>query len=241
MKDLKDSSGNILFLILIAVALFAALSFAITQSTHSNGGNAGREETTVNSSVLQQYTASVRGAVTRMLVNEVDITELQFNPPSDFSSLTSPSFGVFNPSGGSIIHQIGPLSIIDGTSDNPSGQWVFTMHFEVDNIGTSAAGSLNGNDLLALLVGVKQTVCEQMNLKLGIPVSPFPTISGTTYSSDLIANMNTYYMDNDYVLPATESVIGAGVGDSALSGLNEGCYYESSADDYVYFSVISGR
>ena len=65
----RDSErGNVLFLILIAVALFAALSYAVTQSSRSGGGDAGKETNLVNSAQLTQYPAGIRTAIVRMIV-----------------------------------------------------------------------------------------------------------------------------------------------------------------------------
>ena len=234
-------TGNVLFIILIAVALFAALSYAVTQSTRGGGAGADKESNLVDSAVLQQFTAGLRGAITRMTVNGVAQTDLEFNPPSDFSNLTSPSVGVFHPTAGTIIYELSPTGVMDQAGSNPDGKWIFTMNFEVKNIVTNVPGSSDGNDILAMLPGVKKVICEQINLKLGLPISPFPTVTGVTYSSDLISNYNAYYMDNDYVVPSSEIIIGGGAADSALEGTNEGCYYESVAAAYVYYSVIAGR
>ena len=65
----KSESGNVLFLILIAVALFAALSYAVTQSSRSGSSDASSEKSLVSSSVLTEYPAGVRTAIMRMIVS----------------------------------------------------------------------------------------------------------------------------------------------------------------------------
>ena len=78
--------GNVLFLILIAVALFAALSYAVTQSSRSGGGDTS-ETTLINTAQITQYPASVRTSIIRMLVSgNVAADELLFVIPADFTT-----------------------------------------------------------------------------------------------------------------------------------------------------------
>ncbi len=85
--DRNGESGNVLFLILIAVALFAALSYAVTQSSRSGGGDAASETNLINSSTITQYPAGIRTALVRMIVSSgVTADELSFNTPSDFGA-----------------------------------------------------------------------------------------------------------------------------------------------------------
>lgn len=78
-KDNKNQQGNVLFLILIAVALFAALSYAVTSSTRAGGGNANNEKTNLQISQMHQYAAALNGAAQRLqVINKCDETELNF-------------------------------------------------------------------------------------------------------------------------------------------------------------------
>src|SRR5690606_2698113 len=86
----EAESGNVLFLILIAVALFAALSYAVTQSTRSGGGDASGETNLISSAQVTQYPASVRTSLVRMIIGGKSIdTPITFNTPSDFGTLTA--------------------------------------------------------------------------------------------------------------------------------------------------------
>ncbi len=77
-KAKSRDGGNVLFLILIAVALFAALSYAVTQSSRS-GGNADREKLKTAASEIIQYGTAMEQAITRMrVINKTTPDQLSF-------------------------------------------------------------------------------------------------------------------------------------------------------------------
>lgn len=238
---MKNSSGNILFIILIAVALFAALSYAVTQSSRGGGNNTDKETAIINGGVLSQYTSAMRSSILRMVTNNIDPLTLQFNPPSTFGALTSTTVGVFHPQGGTVLYQNAPANVMDAGGVNPSGRWVFSLHFEVANIGTSVAGNADGNDLIAILAGVRKSVCDQINLKHSIPINPYPSGSSHYYNVTDILTDGTIYMDNAYSAPTVQCDYGAAPDDAGLKGKSEGCYYDNANDQYVYYSVLLER
>lgn len=128
--DNNDQSGNVLFLILIAVALFAALSYAVTQST-SGGGDARKESNSIIIGQISQYVASIDAAITKIkILNGCDNLEISFErSPFDGSSSyfnpNSPSnfkCHVFHPSGGGAFH----------SETAPAGNgWMYGKNFGV--------------------------------------------------------------------------------------------------------------
>ena len=130
--DRKGERGNVLFLILIAVALFAALSYAVTQSSRSGGGDAGSETSLINSAAITQYPASIRTSILRMVVSSgVQPEELLFDPPP-YTNLETNSVeeqGVFYPGvGGGATFAKAPGDVIASDSAR-DGTWYLMVTF----------------------------------------------------------------------------------------------------------------
>ncbi len=76
---MPNTSGNVLFLILIAVVLFAALSYAVTQSTRGGGQNISDEQVRLGASAITQYVSLLRTEVQRLRVsNDCDLSNLDW-------------------------------------------------------------------------------------------------------------------------------------------------------------------
>jgi hypothetical protein len=232
-------SGNVLFLILIAVALFAALSYAVTQSTRSGGGDASRETTLVNASQITQYPASVKTAITRMIVsNSIDPDDLLFDGPpfTDLTTTTLQSQGVFYPGsttggGGGATYAQAPATVMESAA---AGTWVFNGENQVKNIGTyNATTSTSNVEVIAFLPGVKKSVCESIHSRLGLNTS-IPSVTGVDSTTNMTyANWNSN----------SNAGIGAGGGiitsAGILDGQPQGCYLDGTS--YVYYHVLIER
>lgn len=231
----QSEKGNVLFLILIAVALFAALSYAVTQSTRSGGGDASKETNLVNAAGLTQYPASIKTSITRMVVsNGTTADELLFDPPP-YTGLTTPALqtaGVFYPTtstggGGGASYIDAPASVM---ANNLPGTWHFNGENGVTNIGTSGAVSTTNADIIAFLPGLKEAVCQSIHSKIGLSttIPDLTAIAGLDFTTD---------MDSG------NTGIGAGgalLTDAVLDGQPQGCF-EHGAGNFVYYHVLIER
>ncbi|MCC6598604.1 MAG: hypothetical protein IT559_07435 [Alphaproteobacteria bacterium] len=189
----ERESGNVLFLILIAVALFAALSYAVTQSSRSGGGDANSEKSLVNSAQITQYPASVRTSLVRMMVsNGTSADIMNFDPPTDFATTctASPAPCVFHPSGGGATYVTAPAEVMASAAQ---GTWYFSSTYQVQDIGTTVASNA-GNEIIAFLVGVSPSVCKKLNTQLGIGATDDTDANGVGDAGIAVANIPTSAM-----------------------------------------------
>lgn len=237
--------GNVLFLILIAVALFAALSYAVTQSTRSGGGNAADEGSLINAAAVTQYPAGVRTALVRMVIGGTDVQLLEFNSPANFGDLTLVSagytMGVFHPDGGGATYQQAPPEVM---ANAMAGTWRFNAETQIENIGVTNAGGGEGNDLVAFLPGVARSLCVKTNEELGINITVDANSNGIPDIAGLAATDTTDTIGAGAGPPAyiTFNTADGNVIAGDMSGQPFGCFDDTAnGNQFVYYHVLLER
>lgn len=231
----QSERGNVLFLILIAVALFAALSYAVTQSTRSGGGDASSETNLVNSSQITQYPASLKTAITRMIIsNSVSPYALTFDDPSLFTAnLTTAALqgeNVFHPNGGGATYTLAPTNVL---VSGASPAWIFNTENEIENIGQSGGPNDTTADTIAFLVGVNTSICQKIHEKLGLSTT-LPAETNIDVATIQTTAVGTN-LDRIFTAAGT-GVIGNG---NILSGQPQGCFTQGGNN--IYYHVLIER
>tara|TARA_Y100001001_G_C7968277_1_gene294946 strand:+ start:297 stop:1040 length:744 start_codon:yes stop_codon:yes gene_type:complete len=178
------TKGNVLFIILLAVALFAALTYAVTRGERGGVVDITAEKAETISAQIIQFTSLVETAMTRLkLSNGCSPNQISFNYDSDadgnfmdagdlYNNTSSPtdlSCHIFHPSGGGIAYIEPADEWLDSTqsAEGMYGEWVFTAANTVENIGLDANA-----DMVVLLPYLNREVCVQINDKLGVASAP---------------------------------------------------------------------
>lgn len=241
IQDRQGERGNVLFLILIAVALFAALSYAVTQSTRSGAGDTASETNLISSAQLTQYPAGIRTSVVRMIIGGVAIDDLLFNDPSDFTAVinTDPlrRRAVFHPQGGNATYQLAPRDVVTAqVGTNPLGTWFYNANVQIQNIGVTNAGQAAGNDLIAFLPNINTGICRRVNEEVGIG-SAIPTDTDITAAHYGVTITNTASPSGDFPVADGPVLNGAG---GELVGQPFGCFIADGGVN-VYYHVLVER
>lgn len=235
----RTQAGNVLFLILIAVALFAALSYVVTQSTRSGGGSTEREKNILSSAQMTQYPTALRTALIRMVLGGAAIEQIKFDAPGNFGAVSSRLL-VFHPQGGGALYQEAPSEL---SSDGNTLEWFYNANFDVPGIGIDGGG---GNDIVAFLPGISQGVCQQVNEELGVdkgnctvdPGGNVPQIDTAVTMEKIKENMVATPV---YAFPTTNQQDMQCDAGTAFMRKASGCFYHLGDKKYVFYSVLLER
>ncbi len=241
-SDSTSERGNVLFLVLIAVALFAALAYAVTKSTRTSNEITEEEKSAFSSAVMSQYPATLRTSLVRMVLTGTKAEQVKFNSPSDFADVEEVSELVFHPNGGAAVFQHAAADVMAGDTQ---GEWSFNANFSIPEVGIEDVET--GNDIIAFLPGVSKSVCENANTELALDVSScelegnIPLLAKDTDEQKI-----TEFMDDSYSFPETGEILQA-EGCTVFTGELSGCFYDpdvkvgDEAGANVYYFVLKER
>lgn len=160
---MRNERGNALFLILIAVALFAALSYAITQSGRGGSGGVDRETVVITAGQVVEQPAAVRTAVTRMIITGTAASSITFTGAAAATDVFDSATG-----GGGATDLNPPAAACSPACT----AWTYlpaastTSGWYIDGVSTDST------DAMAFLPAVTSAVCSQILKGLGMATTP---------------------------------------------------------------------
>lgn len=209
----KKEDGNVLFLVLIAVALFAALNYAVSNTNRISDDPASAEQMRIDLSTLFQHITAVEVGYERLLVLggctkdqiSFDHTALRDSPGTPYFDARFPtgdnSCHIFHPEGAGIVpiewddrFQVNPPSTHDSKMRYPHVGRQYNEEIiagkdprYVVGVGATDSGWPNSDGMMQL-TWVSDALCQEVNRKAGItPEFPPDTDEGPTIGDDSTA------------------------------------------------------
>ena len=226
-----SEGGNALFIILIAVALLGALSYAVTQSNRGGVSALTEEKAEVYAAEILQYAQTVANAVAQLRLRGCDETEISFENNVGLANYINPNSPsdktchVFHPSGGGLSWSVPDQGMIAGTVN--ADNWAVYMQNEFSGIGTTGANDQHV-DLALFLNDVKPSICLHINSKLNIiNTSNTPPSDGSVSDDEFTG---TFQYDDTI-----------GDEDINLNAKKSACFYDISEDWHSFYKVLIAR
>lgn len=206
----KQQSGNVLFLILIAVALFAALSYAVTKST-SGGGNATKEKLNLEVSEFLQQAAYYKIEFMRRELNGQSLVT-GVNPGEMFAAGTGANYHTIPKS---VTSPLVPITY----------SWIFqkiSLQLDTVDLGTSEQDYVIG-------AYISEEACKNINQQFHQTTTP-PAMTGedNNATQGTIAVMQTSHT----IAPTMQNEE-----THALSTLAPPACYTPGPGAYVYIDI----
>lgn len=156
MKN-HHETGNVFLYVLIAIVLFAGLTFVMSRG-HGSGDKTVLDQATIQTTAqrLISYVNQSSQAWLQMTQTGTDLDDLDLTLPSAGTFNDPPTIHkLFHPDGGGVVYRDMNEEIFRKDTNVPLG-WKFVL-VNADWTGTT------GTDLIMTYVNVKQQVCAKLN------------------------------------------------------------------------------
>lgn len=226
---MKNQQGNVLVIILIAVILLAALSFAVTKGGQGGAGKSllSEGDAKIATTQILKYAVSIENAVKRLqLVNGCSENEISFENSvatgytNTTPSPTDKSCHIFDINGGGLTWQV-PSNINDGS------EWFYT-DTNISDVGISGA------DLIMTLPNISRGLCLEINEQVNL----LPTL-GEPPQDNAVA-----YDNNKFTGTFPSNKVLRDDGNDTINGHVTGCFEGGStpaSGTYHFYHAIIVR
>lgn len=243
--------GNVMFYIFIAVALLAALSYAVSESTRGNVAQLSEEQARLHATEIIEYGNIVAQAVGQLRLRGCDLDEMNMDNAlvTGYTNAGAPADGscnVFDVRGGGVEWRDVPQDWLDSaqSAQTEYGNLFIPIDTCVIDVGTNSSTLCNdsGSDeeLLLIVPWIKREICLQLNTLLDItnPSGVPPTESSNAWGSGYDKFTGT--------LGGTEEIGDGGTAATHLTGRTAGCFAgvgtsTPPANSYHFFRVLQAR
>jgi len=167
-STIKNQHGNVLIIILIAIALIAALAAAI-QGSSNNNAQIDKETLLLRASQVRQYANELERGIYYIMQNGISESDIRFSHPlaatayGDLSSDTDKTDQIFSREGGGAQYKNPPEGVNNGD------MWEFYGQTALPGVGSNEA------ELTAVLPNVTEEFCKVVNSSLGYEGQPEDT------------------------------------------------------------------
>ena len=207
-NDDKNQQGSAIIWILIAIAIFAALNFAITSGSRTGTQNISKEQARLAATEILDYARAIKQAVQTLQINGCSDTDISFeNSVVAGYEHTPPARDeckVFHPAGGGLNYLKPEEEWMDGTSvtENNYQTWFTNSRSHIIGLGIDSNGgacSSGTGDCKELITGIpfiKKEICMAVNKKLGWGTDDIGTPhrdTGISYGHRLHPRFNGLY------------------------------------------------
>lgn len=173
-KNTRTSeSGSVIWFILLAVVLLAALTITVSRSSDSVEQSGDRERARVVASEIMRYAKGLEQAISKMRINGISENEISFQNSfiSDYENpyCTNTSCRLFHKEGGGLTYQRPESGWLDGaySSEDYYGETLFSGNACILNVGNyGESGSCIGTsdqELMMFIPFVRKSICLEIN------------------------------------------------------------------------------
>lgn len=240
----SDEQGSVLIIIFVAIALFGALSYTVSDMIRGGGNpeQINQEKASLAAGDILDYGRSLRQTVQQLKIDGCSAEEVSFTQASgddyEHSPVTPVTCRIFKSVGGALNYiapnseSLAPISSIPALQ----GDWYFPANVCVEDVGDGGSNcevdGVDNEELIAVLPFIQRTICIEINNRLGItnPSGEPPAESGDGWT-DAEVKFTGSFTDNTILNQA---------------GQTQGCFAGSSSNSppvstYHYFQVLSAR